>query len=115
MAQSAIGRLGERRARVRYSHTLPLACRLLGQEAAPWTARIKNLSLAGAGLVMPHEVRLGAVLVVAMEGLGGRFSRPLLMRVLNVRAGDDGEWLAGCTFVKPLTDDDVQTLLLAKS
>ena len=54
------------------------------------------------------------MLVVALEGLGGRFSRPLLMRVMNVRPIDGGGWLAGCVFVKPLTDNDVQALLLAK-
>jgi hypothetical protein len=59
------------------------------------------------------EVRPGAVLVVALEGLGGRFSRPLLVRVMHAQPRPDGSWRAGCAFVKPLTDGDVQALLLA--
>jgi hypothetical protein len=109
------GRTEERRAQVRYSHKLKTSYRRLGNETgAPWSATIQDLSLTGAALAMGHEVRPGAVLVVALEGLGGRFSRPLLMRVLHVRPMESGCWQAGCSFVKPLTDDDMQAMLLAR-
>lgn len=105
---------GERRAHVRYAHVLRTSCRLLGREAAAsWTARVADVSRAGAALLMGCEVRPGTVLVVALEGLGGRFARPLLVRVMNVRPRGDGCWHVGCAFVKPLSEDDVQALLLA--
>jgi len=113
MGQQYPGLTRERRAWVRYAHKLPISCRPLGKNASHWPATIKDLSHTGAALVLPHEVRRGTVLVVALERLSGRFARPLLLRVLNVRPADNG-WLAGCTFVQPLTDHDVQTLLLAK-
>ena len=65
-------------------------------------------------MAMSEEVRPGAVLVVTVEGLGGRFSRPLLMRVLNVRSGEDGGLVAGCAFVTRLSDNEMQTLMLAR-
>jgi hypothetical protein len=104
---------GERRAHVRYAHALRTSCRLLGREAgAPWTARVADVSRAGAVLLMRCEVRPSAVLVAALQGVGGRFSRPLLLRVMNVRPQGDGCWHVGCAFVRPLSEDDVQALLL---
>ena len=63
-------------------------------------------------LVMDREVRLGAVLEVVLEGHGGRFSQPLLMRVRNARPGDGATWLVGCSFVTPLTAHDLEVLML---
>ncbi len=102
----------ERRAQVRYSHALRTSCRPLGREGGSWPAEVRDVSRAGASLVMSREVRPGAVLVVALECLGGRFARPQLMRVARVRRDGERAWEVGCTFVTPLTDNDVQALLL---
>jgi hypothetical protein len=72
------------------------------------------VSRTGVAFLMGREVRPGAVLVVALEGLGGRFSRPLLMRVLRARSEGEGAWEVGCTFVTPLSEDDMHSLLLAR-
>jgi PilZ domain len=103
---------GERRAHVRYSHTLKGSCRPLGRETGAWSATVQDISRSGVALVMNREVRPGSVLVVALEGVGGRFARPLLLRVTNTRPGMAGRWHVGCAFVKPLTEDDLQALLL---
>jgi hypothetical protein len=105
----------ERRAHVRYSHALRTQCRPLGREgAASWTARVRDISRSGIALLMPREVRAGAVLVVALEGRGGRFARPILMRVVRVGPEGKGGWEVGCTFVTPLADDDLEALLLTR-
>jgi hypothetical protein len=106
------GSNAERRAHVRYSHTLRSSCRTLGKEAGAWTASVQNVSRAGVALVMDREVGRGSVLVVSLEGLGGRFSRPVLVRAMNVRPCGDGRWHVGCSFVKALTDSEVEALLL---
>jgi PilZ domain len=103
----------KRRAHVRYSHTLRTKCRALGREgAASWAARVHDVSRTGVALRMGREVREGEVLVVALEGFGGRFARPVLMRVIRVRAEAGAGWVVGCTFVIPLTENDVEALLL---
>jgi hypothetical protein len=104
----------ERRAQVRYSHALRTTCRPLGRQGGgSWSARVRDVSRSGAALRMSHEVRPGEVLVVALEGCGGRFVRPLLMRVVRTRPDGEGTWNVGCTFVTPLADNDLQSLLLA--
>jgi hypothetical protein len=113
MIKPTPGRAGERRAHVRYCHTLRASGRLLGKEARAWAARVEDLSRGGVKLLMECEVRPGAVLVLALAGLGGRFARPVLVRVMNAARAPGGHWQVGCAFVKPLPDDDVQALLLA--
>jgi hypothetical protein len=89
--------------------------RSLGREAGTsWGATVRDLSCTGASLLMEREVRPGTVLVVALEGSGGRFARPLLMRIIYVRPAEGRRWQAGCKFVMPLTNDDVEAMLLAE-
>jgi len=104
---------GERRAQVRYPHHSEASCQLLGTAGeASWPAALRNLSRGGAMFVMDREMHLGAVLEVMLEGHGGRFSHPLLMRVRNARPGDGSTWLIGCSFVRPLTPHDMEVLML---
>ncbi len=107
------GLRGERRASVRYPHHSGASCRLLGPaEVAPWRAEVRDISPGGALLVMDRAVSLGAVLEVALAGPGGGTGRVLLMRVRDVRPGDGATWLAGCSFVRPLAQHDLEVLML---
>lgn len=101
----------ECRVHVRFAHALRSTCRPLGREGGAWTARARDVSRTGIALVMEREVRVGTVLVVALDSLSGRFARPNLMRVVRVRRELGKGWLAGCTFVTPLSDADVEALL----
>jgi hypothetical protein len=103
----------ERRAQVRYSLTLQTSFRRLGRDGtASWGARVRNVSRTGAALVMAREVMAGAVLAVTLEGLRGRFARPVLMRVNRVRSEGDSRWVVGCTFVTPLADADIEEMVM---
>jgi hypothetical protein len=103
----------ERRAQLRFPGTRKAACRFLGQEAdALAAACIDNVSRSGVALRMRQRAPRGAVLVITMDGIGGRFARPMLARVTNCRAAADGLWRIGCSFVRPLTDDEVQVLVV---
>jgi hypothetical protein len=105
----------ERRAQVRYAHGRKASCRLLGRDDEEfWPATIEDVSRTGVAVAADVECRRGAVLVVKTEGLAGRFARPILVRVANVR-GRAGRWVIGCTFVTPLAEEDIEALLLAVS
>jgi PilZ domain-containing protein len=102
----------ECRAHVRFAHALRSTCRPLGREGGTaWTARARDVSRSGIALVMEREVKVGTVLVVALDGLSGRFTRPILMRVVRVRRELSKGWLVGCTFVTPLSDHEVEAML----
>jgi HD-like signal output (HDOD) protein len=103
-----------RRAGPRYSLTLNARCHLLGKAGGPgWEATVENVSRNGLALRLGYEVQRGAVLELRFAGLGGRFARPLMVRVTNARSRSLGEWRVGCTLVKELTHSDVQVLVAA--
>ncbi len=102
----------EQRRHVRFSGSRTAICRLLGNEAKALRARIDNVSRTGLALRMRLQARRGSVLVMSVDGLGGRFARPMLARVTSCRVAGEGVWQMGCSFVRPLTDEEVQVLLV---
>jgi hypothetical protein len=102
----------ERRRCVRFRNGRTATCRLLGNESEAVAARIDNVSQTGLALRVPRPARRGSILVIAVEGIGGRFARPILARVTNCRAAGAGVWRMGCSFVRPLSGDEVQVLLV---
>lgn len=101
------------RAQHRYSHMLKAGYRPLGAENAPFCpAVILDVSQGGMSLVVEEKSERGKILVLKLEGIEGRFERPLLIRVANARPYDDNLWRIGCAFVTPLREPDVQELLL---
>jgi hypothetical protein len=102
----------ERRRCLRFPGGRTATCRLLGNESEAVAARIDNVSQTGLALRVPRQARRGSILVIAVEGIGGRFARPILARVTSCRAAEADVWRMGCSFVRPLSGDEVQVLLV---
>jgi hypothetical protein len=85
---------------------------LTTQKCAGWRpARIRNISARNIGLAMEPGVQCGAILSVKLEGAHRRFSRPLIARVTRATERPGEGWHVGCTFVLPLSDEELQALL----
>lgn len=102
----------ERRAWVRYPCAGDTSC--LPIVAAPdsqWPGQVVDLSAGGVGVLLPRRFETGTVLSIEVQEKEGEGTRHLIGRVVRVTRGPDNRWLLGCTFVRPLTEDDVQALL----
>jgi hypothetical protein len=109
-AGQAVG--AERRVAERFACDLESSCREQGAGRGEWQAlRVHNISATGIGLVTPHKLRPGAVLVIRLASPGRCVSRPIVVRVMHVTAQDDGSWLSGAVFVRPMSDDSLRELL----
>jgi hypothetical protein len=84
----------------------PLAAR--GEVLGP--AAVCNLSQLGVALQAAAPQRLGAILVIRLEGPTERLSAPRLAHVRHVTEQPDGGWLLGCAFATPLTENDLAEL-----
>ena len=85
---------------------------LTTQKAGGWRpARIRNISVRNLGLTMEPGVPCGTILSVKLEGAHRRFRRPLIVRVTRATERPGEGWHVGCTFVLPLSDDELQVLL----
>jgi hypothetical protein len=102
----------ERRAWVRYPGRLG-AFHLLDNNDEPrcW-AQIKEVSRGGVALWLRAPVTVGTRLLMEVPETPGRPALPALMRVIHTTPANTGRWLVGCEFVQPLSEDELQALLM---
>jgi hypothetical protein len=74
-------------------------------------ARIWDISREGISLIVPHAYEPGVLLSVVPEVQPRSLAPALVVRVVHVAPQDDGQWRAGCAFLAPLGEDQLQTLL----
>src|SRR5262249_19029025 len=75
-----------------------------------WSARVRDISADGLGLVLDRSLDAGTVLEVEFTTNDGSLAYTVGARVSHSRAVREGEWLAGCTFVGRLSDEELRDL-----
>ena len=101
-------RTGKRRRCTRYHYRAVRAVRYLGRSAPPSDlAVIRDISAAGAGLVLGHDPGPEAVLLLRLPLRCGEESHTRAARVAHATPQPDGTWLVGCCFSLPLTDEEL--------
>jgi hypothetical protein len=73
-------------------------------------ARVLNLSLGGIGLLAERPVAAGALLNLELHGTDGPAHRTLLACVVHVSSRTDTEWVLGCSFIRELSEADLEAL-----
>lgn len=103
----------ERRAWVRYPCQLETSCQpVVAADATTWAGKLLDLSEGGVGVVLSRRFEAGTLLAIEIpEKDGGGGTRSLVARVVRVTRYPAGDWLLGCSFVRPLSDEDVKALL----
>jgi hypothetical protein len=102
----------ERRAWVRYPpRRLEMLWHLFGMKPPEQrSARIQDISAQGVGLIVDRSFAQGSVLVLRFPG-SSLESRPLLVRVKHLHPLTGGEFKVGCTFVVPLSEEQLAELV----
>lgn len=102
----------ERRAWVRYPpRRLEMLWHLFGMKPPEQrSARIHDISTQGVGLIVKHSFAQGSVLVLRFPGTS-LDTRSVLVRVKHLQPLTGGEFKVGCTFVVPLSDEQLAELI----
>lgn len=112
---SVSGRLQfrERRASVRYLSTMDASCHPLAvQTVGPCSpVRIWDISLGGLSLVARKPFELNTTLTVVPESMPMSLFPGLDVSVAHVGPHGEGMWLIGCEFLKPITEEELESLL----
>ncbi len=75
-------------------------------------AKIRNISPGGVSLVVGRNFEQGSILTIDLiETKTNRFSRSIQIEVRYTTEHPNGDWILGCMFLEPLTDEEVQTFL----
>jgi hypothetical protein len=109
--ESPSSALIERRAWIRYPCNLETASVSPAAETKKHEpATVRDISAAGIGLLLNRRIRPGTVLEVELPIPAKGFSRPIQARVMHASVHSGGGWLVGCTFARPLTEDELRAL-----
>jgi hypothetical protein len=76
-----------------------------------WSARIRDISVGGLGLVVGNRLEPGTGLVVGLPSKKASWPRSVAGRVMHVHQQGDGAWAHGCAFAAPLSEPQLHDLL----
>jgi hypothetical protein len=101
----------ERRAWIRYRRRLNVLWQILGVgRTEVWPARIQDISATGIGLIANRSFRRGTVLSIRVPR-GVKEPHSYLARVKHITPLQGDEVQVGCTFVVPLSDEELRSIL----
>ena len=75
-----------------------------------FSADVKDISIIGVGLIGDTEYSVGSSFVVETGPKVWKLQAPLTAELRHATKQADGRWLLGCSFSRPLTASDVETL-----
>jgi hypothetical protein len=84
---------------------------LVDQAGEAKKAEVHNISPAGVALITNQEITPGALLNLELRAREGRPIVTVVACVVYLSAYGEGQWLAGCNFVRELTDEDLKALI----
>jgi hypothetical protein len=87
----------------------PLASHTEGAPA--WTAKVRDLSRIGVGLVLTRRFEVGTVLSLELDAPVADLRQRLLVRVVRVEVLPDHQWLLGCSLLSRLSEEKLHALL----
>jgi PilZ domain len=100
------------RASVRYRCPPASAGRVyLAEDLEFQRAWLHNLSAAGIGLVLSKPLEHGLFLTIQLKSSTSKKGYSLPAHAIHSTQQAGGDWLVGCEFVVPLTNEDLDNLL----
>jgi PilZ domain len=103
----------EKRAWIRFScdGERPAQATLLINPSNRIQAKVLNISPGGVGLATKRHCEPGTPLKLELIDASGRSSRPMQVRVVHSNPKGNEDWVIGCQFDTPLSEEDVAALL----
>jgi hypothetical protein len=92
----------------RFTVAVPVHFSALADDSIQGSARLTDLSAAGTGMQLDLPLRVGTTLNVGIGEAGKPSSFNILACVVRVTSHYSNHWRAGCTFVRELTEQELQ-------
>jgi hypothetical protein len=113
-AEKVRPRANDDRGWMRYPCDLPVFYDVIADdEALPTPARLVNISAGGVALQLPRPVEVGTVLTLELPGPPDRECYRMLACVVRLNGPVAGPWQAGCTFIRELSEAELEPVLTA--
>src|SRR5207245_6890555 len=103
----------ERRTWERWGSARPIPRRIYRvDDLQPLDAWILDLSCGGVALLVPGPLSAGALLFVELESLPEASPVKVWATVVRCEPDAGGEWVVGCELVNPLSEKQLESLLV---
>lgn len=98
----------ERRAAIRHSCGVVSSCRpVTAGVDINWPVEVTDVSRSGIGMRVERRFEPSSLLEIDLQSVVPHLDRTLLATVRNVRNHPDGDWVVGCSFARPLDDEEL--------
>jgi hypothetical protein len=98
----------ERRTAIRHSCGVVTSCRpVTAGTDINWPVEVTDVSRNGIGMRVERRFELSSLLEIDLQSVVPHLDRTLLAAVRNVRNHRDGDWVVGCSFARPLDDEEL--------
>lgn len=82
------------------------------EEIIAWRARVRDVSNGGISLVVNNSFPEGALIEIELPNPDADVSRIMLARVVRAETTEGIQWVLGCAFLEPLSDEEVHSILI---
>jgi hypothetical protein len=98
---------------LRYPANLATFCQKPSvQQGRPWSQTlVRDVSIDGIGLVVDRCFEPETFLEIDLQNTTCKRTSTLFVTVVHAAQQSDGTWLLGCTFLSPLTPEELEALL----
>ena len=103
----------EKRAAERFPVNPPSTCDFASpvlEDFGP--VKIRNVSTDGIGLTISQQVAPGMLMAINLKNPAKKFSKTMLARVIHVTPQPGGSFLVGCSFLTPLSYEELCLLVM---
>jgi hypothetical protein len=116
MESTAESPMTERRRWVRFSTDLEALCTPAGAESTneaerAWAARVLNISQGGIALSVARRFERNTGLVIDLLIPSDPPPQSLRARVARIAKAPSGNWIVGCEFLWPISEEELWTIL----
>lgn len=102
----------ERRAAVRLQSNAKGSCQSLSRHLeTDWQAVVRDISCTGIGLLLARRFEVGTLFTIELAGTPEGQTQMLVARVVHAALQQDGNWFFGCSFLSPLAEHELQSLI----
>jgi hypothetical protein len=76
-----------------------------------WWGKLCNLSSGGLAVRLSRSFEPGTLLIIELSDKTKRLMRSSLVQVVHAAGEGNRLWIIGCEFIRPLSEEEVQTLV----
>jgi hypothetical protein len=102
----------ERRRALRHPVHVETQCMLIALvKSDPWLVLIRDVSARGAGFEFPCPLPNGTFIVLELPRHSRKdLEKMVRAQIISSREQEDGTYLIGCSFARPLTEEEVERM-----